>query len=68
TDAETVGGLILDILGRLARVGDAVDVDQHRLTVVRAEPTRIRQVRVERISPSESAVPSADADQPRVSE
>jgi CBS domain containing-hemolysin-like protein len=47
TEAETAGGLILDLLGRLARNGDSVAVDGHRLTVVQAEPTRIRRIRVE---------------------
>jgi len=48
TEAETAGGLILDILGRLAQAGDHVDVDGHTLTVLRADPTRIRTIRVER--------------------
>ena len=48
TDAETAGGLILDILGRLAKAGDRVTVDGHILTVIRADPTRIRSIRVER--------------------
>jgi CBS domain containing-hemolysin-like protein len=47
TDAETAGGLILDKLGRLAREGDSVKVDGHILTVLRADPTRIRRIRVE---------------------
>jgi CBS domain containing-hemolysin-like protein len=47
TDARTAGGLILDLLGRLAKNGDSVTVDGHRLTVVRADPTRIRTIRVE---------------------
>ncbi len=47
TDAETVGGLILDLLGRLARTGDWVRVDGRTLTVVQADPTRIRKVRVD---------------------
>jgi CBS domain containing-hemolysin-like protein len=29
TDAETAGGLILDVLGRLAKTGDSVTVDAH---------------------------------------
>jgi CBS domain containing-hemolysin-like protein len=49
TEAETAGGLILDLLGRLATNGDSVVVDGHRLTVLHAEPTRIRRIRVERI-------------------
>ena len=48
TEAETVGGLILDRLGRLAKTGDSVVVDGHRLSVLLAEPTRIRKIRVER--------------------
>jgi len=47
TEAETAGGLILDILGRIAKTGDSVDTDSHRLVVLQAEPTRIRRIRVE---------------------
>ncbi|QEH34373.1 Magnesium and cobalt efflux protein CorC [Aquisphaera giovannonii] len=50
TDVETAGGLVLDILGRLARTGDSVDVGSHRLTVIQADPTRIRKLRVEPIA------------------
>jgi CBS domain containing-hemolysin-like protein len=49
TGAETAGGLILEILGRLARAGDSVEVAGYRFTVVRADPTRIRKVRIEPI-------------------
>ena len=54
TEAETAGGLILDLLGRIARTGDSVEVDGHRLTVVAAEPTRIRRIRVEPNPPEKS--------------
>jgi len=47
TEAETAGGLILDLLGRLAKTGDSVIVDGYRLVVIRADPTRIRRIRVE---------------------
>jgi magnesium and cobalt exporter, CNNM family len=50
TEAETAGGLILDQLGRLAQAGDSVTIDGHRLTVLRADPTRIRRIRVERVA------------------
>jgi magnesium and cobalt exporter, CNNM family len=49
TDAETTGGLILEELGRLAQVGDSVVIGNHKLTVLQADPTRIRRVRVEPI-------------------
>jgi magnesium and cobalt exporter, CNNM family len=55
TDAETAGGLILDLLGRLARPGDTVEVSGHKLTVIRADPTRIRRIRIEPIKSDPSS-------------
>src|SRR5262249_28234798 len=64
TDAETVGGLVLDLLGRLARPGDSVLVEGHRLTVLRADPTRIRRIRIEPVAPKVPAqAPDGSADQ-----
>ncbi len=45
---ETVGGFIVDRLGRLARVGDRVEVAGWRLEVVAADERRIRRVVVVR--------------------
>ncbi len=56
TDAETAGGLVLDLLGRLARVGDSVDVDGHHLVVTQADPTRVRRLR---LVPLQKAEPQA---------
>jgi CBS domain containing-hemolysin-like protein len=50
TDAETAGGLVLDLLGRLGKPGDSVMIDGHRLTILRADPTRIRRIRIEPIA------------------
>lgn len=61
TDAETAGGLIVDLLGRLAREGDSVDVGHHRITVVHAEPTRIRRIHVRPIGPPPHEPPEAAA-------
>ena len=61
TDAETAGGLILDLLGRLAHAGDSVAVDGHRLIVLQADPTRIRRIRVEPI-PADPAAEAESAD------
>ncbi len=47
TEAETAGGLILDLLGRMAVEGDHVQIDGHRLTVLNADPRRIRRILVE---------------------
>jgi CBS domain containing-hemolysin-like protein len=60
TDAETAGGLVLDVLGRLAKPGDNVTINGFRLTVLRADPTRIRKIRLERLGPEAAATPSAD--------
>ncbi len=49
TDAETAGGLVLDLLGRLGKQGDSVTVDGHRIIILRADPTRIRRLRIEPI-------------------
>jgi CBS domain containing-hemolysin-like protein len=59
TEAETAGGLVLDKLGRLAKVGDTVRVDGHILTVLRADPTRIRCIRIEPVP--ETAPKGADS-------
>jgi CBS domain containing-hemolysin-like protein len=61
TDAETAAGLVLEQLGRLARVGDHIEVGRHRLTVIQADPTRIRRLRIE------PAPPAAEADSPEES-
>ncbi len=52
TEAETAGGLILDLLGRIAKTGDRVETETHRLVVLQAEPTRIRRIRVEPVNTS----------------
>ncbi len=51
TDAETAGGLILDLLGRLAKQGDSVIAGKHRLSVINADPTRIRRIRIDPLRP-----------------
>ena len=56
-DFETLGGLILDALGRLPDPGDEVDVERLRLRVETMEETRILDVRVE-VLPE----PEADAE------
>lgn len=50
TEAETAGGLVLEHLGRMAQVGDSIVLNSHRLTVLRADPTRIRLLLVEPVT------------------
>lgn len=43
---ETVGGFLMDRLGRVPRAGDAVDVADHRVIVLTVEGWRVAQVQV----------------------
>lgn len=47
TEAETVGGVILEYLGRFPAVGESIELDGHRFTVLMTDPRRIRRIRVE---------------------
>jgi CBS domain containing-hemolysin-like protein len=49
TDADTAGGLAADLLGRIPREGDTALVDGRRLTVIKADPKRVRRLRLEPI-------------------
>ena len=51
TEAETTGGLVMDLLGRIAKLGDEVAFPGARLTVTKTDPNRIRRVRVDRTPP-----------------
>jgi CBS domain containing-hemolysin-like protein len=44
----TIGGLIQRRLGRIPAEGEVVEIDGIRLTVLRVERRRVRQVRIER--------------------
>ena len=49
-DYDTVSGLVLSGLGRLAATGDTVEVTGARLTVERVQGRRIMRVRIEELS------------------
>lgn len=52
---DTVGGLVFGRLGRLAKVGDTVDIAGHRVSVTAVDGRRVAQVRVQR--PAKPAPP-----------
>lgn len=52
---ETVGGFVMDRLGRVARPGDAVEVDGYRLEVLSVDRTRVERVRITRVPGSSPA-------------
>jgi putative hemolysin len=54
---ETVAGFVISRLGRVAEVGDQVDLDGYRLTVIECDGRRIARLRV-------SVLPSAGAESP----
>jgi CBS domain containing-hemolysin-like protein len=45
---DTVGGMVFGRLGRLAAVGDAVEVEGHRFVVSAVDGRRVAQVRVQK--------------------
>ncbi len=51
---DTVGGLMLDLVGRVPDNGDSVEVDGFRLTALDVRGRRIGRVRIERTGPAAS--------------
>ncbi len=45
-EVDTIGGLVVEKLGRLAEAGDSVEVDRHRLTVEAVDGVRITTLRL----------------------
>lgn len=55
---DTVGGLVFGRLGRLATVGDAVDVEGYRFQVTAIDGRRVSQVRVQKQKTPRRPAPS----------
>lgn len=47
SDAATVGGLVVQILCRLSAAGDVVELEGHRLTVLKVRRRAIAHLRIE---------------------
>jgi CBS domain containing-hemolysin-like protein len=54
-DWDSVGGLMLDLLGHVPTEGEAVDFDGHRLIAERVQGRRIGRVRITRSAPQQPA-------------
>jgi CBS domain containing-hemolysin-like protein len=68
---DTVGGLLLDLLGHVPAEGESVDFDGHRLTAENVQGRRIGRVRITPLHPASapaSASPAADGDGARSDE
>jgi CBS domain containing-hemolysin-like protein len=50
-DFDTVGGCVFHVLGRIPAVGDVVDVDRVKMTVLSVDGHRVRRVRAVRTAP-----------------
>jgi len=48
-DVETIGGVVLKKLGKIAEVGDEVSVDNHSFTVKSIEGPRILKISIKKI-------------------
>ncbi len=59
-EVDTVGGLVVERLGRLAKEGDKVDVGGYRIAVEGVDGVRITKLRVSPREPAEVASESAD--------
>jgi CBS domain containing-hemolysin-like protein len=55
THADTVSGLLMEMLGRVPRVGDRVEIAGAAIEVVRADAVRAGEVRVELLGPDAPA-------------
>jgi CBS domain containing-hemolysin-like protein len=49
--SDTTGGLIVELLGHIPDAGEKLRIGRHELTVLEAEPTRVRRVEVQEIEP-----------------
>ena len=55
---DTVGGMVFGRLGRVAKVGDSVEVEGYRFTVMAVDGRRVAQVKVQRIRQPKRATPA----------
>jgi putative hemolysin len=59
-EAQTVGGLVSEAVGRIPLAGEVVEVGTLRMEVVASSDRRVEQVRI-RIAPTEDAIDRAEA-------
>ena len=49
SEADTIGGVVIDLLGHIPVPGEEVSIGNHDVTVLKAEPTRIQRVRIVKV-------------------
>lgn len=60
--ADTTGGLMVELLGHIPQPGEKVRIGMHEITVLDAEPTRVRRVEVVRIDAEPATSPTQRAE------
>jgi Mg2+/Co2+ transporter CorC len=53
-EADTIGGLVMEVLGHIPGVGEQINIGRHRITVTAAERTRVLTLSIEKIPPPDS--------------
>ena len=50
-DVDTIGGLVVNHLGRMPRKGDVFDIDNLRFEVLRADARQVHALLIEKLPP-----------------
>ncbi|MGQ0634911.1 MAG: hemolysin family protein [Planctomycetaceae bacterium] len=53
--SDTTGGLVVELLGHIPEPGEKLRIGRHEVTVLEAEPTRVRRVEVVELEPEPSS-------------
>ncbi|MCY3772091.1 MAG: hemolysin family protein [Gemmatimonadetes bacterium] len=51
--SDTMGGVMIELLGHIPRQGEQVRAGAHLMTALRVEPTRVQRLRIDRMAGSE---------------
>jgi CBS domain containing-hemolysin-like protein len=62
SDADTIGGTVVDLLGRIPQAGEKVPLPPHIITILSAEPTHVLRVLIELEAREEDAEESKDGE------
>jgi Mg2+/Co2+ transporter CorC len=49
--SDTAGGLVVELMGHIPQPGEKARLGRHEVTVLDAEPTRVRRLEVQEIEP-----------------
>jgi CBS domain containing-hemolysin-like protein len=61
--ADTTGGLVVELLGHIPEPGEKLRIGRYELTVVEAEPTRVRRVELVDLEPEAGEREDANAEE-----